>query len=94
MEIRFCQYRRNFKLLPPAITEKVRTFCYPTYFQSTFYDPTDHVAARLVRLSKAFNESEALLPNYIATIAHFGEAGFCAPLSETTPAVVEGSDGA
>ena len=30
MEIQFCQYPRNFKLLPP--TEKVRTFCYPTYF--------------------------------------------------------------
>ena len=27
-------------------------------------------------------------------MAHFGEAGFCAPLNETTPVVVEGSDGA
>jgi len=27
-------------------------------------------------------------------MAHFGEAGFCASLSETTPVVVEGSDGA
>jgi len=26
-------------------------------------------------------------------MAHFGEACFCAPLSETTPVVVEGSDG-
>ncbi|KIJ94657.1 hypothetical protein K443DRAFT_31369, partial [Laccaria amethystina LaAM-08-1] len=34
-----------------------------------------------------------LLPVYIATMAHFSEAGFCAPLSETTPVVVEGSDG-
>ena len=32
MEIQFCQYPRNFKLLPPTITEKVRTFCYPVYF--------------------------------------------------------------
>ena len=31
---------------------------------------------------------------YIATMAHFGEAGFCAPLSVSTPVVVEGSDGA
>ncbi|KIJ97748.1 hypothetical protein K443DRAFT_105198, partial [Laccaria amethystina LaAM-08-1] len=35
-----------------------------------------------------------LLPDYIAMMAHFGEAVFCAPLSETTPVVVEGSDGA
>jgi len=34
------------------------------------------------------------LPDYIETMAHFGEAGLCAPLSETTPVVVEGSDGA
>jgi hypothetical protein len=34
------------------------------------------------------------LLDYIAMMAHFGEAGFCPPLIETTPVVVEGSDGA
>ena len=35
-----------------------------------------------------------LLPDYIATLAHFDEAGWCAPPSETMHVVVGGSDGA